>query len=436
MDPLLSRRELLGALGAAAALGPALGAAQTFPPDRIPALSSDLWRWIGAQLVLEPGLAWFDTANFGPTLRAVLVSAYRGLEDQTLDFRDFDLQFGADGPALRAVLGAAGTFFGAVPGELAFTYGARSGLGLVAGGMELQPGDEVLTSQFEHPAAVYPWLAQSRRRGIRVVQMPPADIPESADAIMQRYAAAITPRTRVLLISHVRESDGTVLPVRELCTLARGHGVLTVVDGTAAAGHVDVRLPDLGCDVCTLALDRWLNGPIDTGLLYVRREAQPMLWPLFPDRAEGWDATDRFGQAATAESPDFAAQRRYGSGISRRGPLLAAVPIAFELQDSVARPRLQLRIRELARQLREGLQRVHGLEILTPRNPSLSAGIVTFRVATRAQEAMADAIAHEDRIVLGRVRLGAAVDALRVSLHPSNDPVDVDRCVAAIQRRV
>jgi selenocysteine lyase/cysteine desulfurase len=302
--------------------------------------------------------------------------------------------------------------------------------------VDLQTGDEVLTSLLEHPAAVYPWLAQSRRRGLHVVQIPPLDAHASADEIVKRYAAALTPKTRVLLVSHVRESDGTVMPVRELCTMARARGVLTIVDGTAAAGQVDVRLSELGCDVYSLALDRWLNGPADTGVLYMRRETQSILWPVFPDRAEGWDSMDRFGVPSVVESPDFAAQRRYGNGITRRGPLLSAVPVPFELQNAVARPRFQLRIRDLAQQARAGLERVKGVEIVTPRNAELSAGILTLKIPGRNLDVMAEAIANEDRIVVGRVRHAATLDALRVSLHPANDPADVDRCVAAIQRRV
>jgi selenocysteine lyase/cysteine desulfurase len=427
---------MLGALGAAASIAPWLADAQTFTSDRVPALSSELWRWVGAQLVLEPGLAWFDTANFGPTLRAVLVRTYRRLEDQSLDFRDFDAELGAEGPGLRAALGAANVFFSAKPGELAFTHGARTGLAYVAAGIDLQSGDEILTSLLEHPAAVYPWLAQSRRRGIRVVQVPTLDAPASTDEIVQRYSAAMTPRTRVLLLSHVRESDGAVLPVRDVCTMARTRGVLTVVDGTAAAGQVDVRLGDLGCDVCSLALDRWLNGPADAGLLYVRREAQSILWPVFPDRAEGWDSTDRYGLPTLPDDADFTAQRRYGNAITRRGPLWSAAPLCFELQDAVARPRFQLRVRELAQQVRTGLERVKGLEIVTPRAADRSAGIVTMRIPGRDLDAMVNAIANDDRIVVGRVRHGFTLDALRVSVHPGNDPADVDRCVAAIQRRV
>lgn len=437
MHPLLSRRALLGVLGAAAALGPGLAGAQTFPADRIPRISYSLWRWMNAQLVLEPGLLWLDTAAFGPTLRAVLGRAYRNLEAQSLDFRGFESEFGPGSPVERAVLADAARFFGADPGELVFTDGARAGLGLVAAGLELEPGDEVLTSLHDHAAAVYPWLVQAQRRGVRVVEVAEASAPEtSAGAIVERYAARFTPRTRVLCLAHVRDCDGTVLPVSELCTLARGRGVFTLVDGALAAGQLDVRLAELGCDAYATGTDRWLNGPVDTGLLYVRRDAQARVWPAMPARADGWSPTDRFQVPLATAPPEFAASARLGNPLVRRGPAISAMPIAFEFQDAIGRTLIHGRIRQLADQLRRGLAQVPGLVVVTPSDPTLSAGIVTVRAAARDAGAIVEGLAREDRIVVGRVRHGAGFDAIRVSVHAGNDTVDVDRCVAAIQRRV
>ncbi|HET7202780.1 MAG TPA: aminotransferase class V-fold PLP-dependent enzyme, partial [Steroidobacteraceae bacterium] len=275
MDPLFSRRAMLGALGAVAALGPGLADAQTYTPDGVPRIDRYRWAWARAQLVLQPGLTWLDTASFGPTLRAVLVRAYRHLESQSLDFREFEALYGAGSTGERTVLAEAARFFGCDAGELALTEGARTGLALVAAGFDLQPGDEVLVTAHDHPAAVYPWLAQARRRGSRVVEVPEAvGGALTPEVIVQRFGAAMTPRTRVLCIAHLQDCDGTVMPVRELCALARSRGVFTVVDGTLAAGHVDFRLAELGCDAYAIGVDRWLNGPLDAGLLYLRRDAQ------------------------------------------------------------------------------------------------------------------------------------------------------------------
>jgi selenocysteine lyase/cysteine desulfurase len=97
---------------------------------------------------------------------------------------------------------------------------------------------------------------------------------------------------------------------------------------------------------------------------------------------------------------------------------------------------MQARIRELAIQLRAGLQRIAGVNVVTPAHPSLNAGIVSVRIPNRHPAQMVERIALEDRIVLGRVTHGAGFDAVRISVHPSNDAIDVDRAIAAVQRHV
>jgi selenocysteine lyase/cysteine desulfurase len=434
MDPLLSRRALLGALGVAAA-APLVASADTFTADRVPAPSRELWQWLRAQLVLDPGLAWLDTATFGPSLRAALVREYRNLEQQSLDFQSYA---NVDALAVtREALVAAGRFLGADPGDLVLTGGARAGLGIVAGGLDLQPGDEVLTTEHDHPAAVYAWLAQAKRRGIRVVQLPHSPAPAAPEAIVGRFAAAVTPRTRVLLVSHVQYTDGTVMPIRELCMLARMNGVFSVVDGAQAAGQLDVRIPELGCDAYATCLHKWLNGPAGTGLLYLRRDAQARVWPVTPESNAGWDTVDRYGAPdAPVADPLLVAQTRFGGTLARRAPSIAAMPLAFECQFAMGSARIGMRIRELATHLRGALARVAGIEVVTPAHPALAAGIVSFRVPNRDSRALAEALLREDRIAVGHVRHGAAFDVIRVSAHPATDLSDLDRCVAAVQRRI
>ncbi|HXW10486.1 MAG TPA: aminotransferase class V-fold PLP-dependent enzyme [Steroidobacteraceae bacterium] len=436
MAPPISRRTLLGVLGTAAALGPVANA-QTYTPQGVPPIDRYRWAWARAQLVLEPGLTWLDTASFGPTLRAVLVRTYRQLEEQSLDFRSFEALNGAGSAGERSVLAAAASFLGCDAGELVLTDGARTGLALVAAGLDLQRDDEVLVSMHDHAAAVYPWIAQARRRGIRVVEAPAtAASTATPEAIVQQFERSLTPRTRVACLAHIQDCDGTVLPIRELCAVARSRGVFTVVDGALASGHVDFRLADLGCDAYATGVDRWLNGPLDAGLLYVRRDAQARVWPALPDRADGWNGTDRFNAALPVPPFEYAAATRFGNARVRRGASVAAIPLAFEFQDAISRPLVYGRIRELGSQLRSGLQRIAGVDVVTPPHFSLNAGILSVRLPGRDPGEIVERIAREDRIVLGRVTHGAGFDAIRISVHPTNDAIDVDRAVAAVQRHV
>jgi isopenicillin-N epimerase len=433
-----SRRFFLGALGAGS-LGPVVSAAASFSPANVPYVSRELWQWMRAQLVLDNGVAWLDTARFGPTLRAVMAQEYRSRERQSLDFPRYqDSALGFD--AMRQRLVTIAAFLGTALEDLAFTSGAQEGLMTVARGLDLQPGDEILTTTHDHPAAVYPWLLEAKRRGFTVRQLPQDGVPAAPDAIVTRFAAAMGPRTKVLLFSHVQYTDGTVMPARELCALARAKGALSVVDGAQAAGQIDVRIAELDCDAYATSFHKWLNAGAGTGALYVRRDVRPRLWPLTVERPTGWDAADRFGAIPPAPERPFDAwpetQAKYGQGGRMRGPGLEGVGIAIEFQQAVNRGRITARMRELMTYLRLRLAGLAGVSILTPTHPSLWAGILSLAAPNRDHAALAAAIAAEDGVVVHHVRHGGAFDALRVSLHAYCDHADVDRLALALQRRL
>jgi selenocysteine lyase/cysteine desulfurase len=438
MTEFFSRRAFLSALGASSIAGSVAGAA-TFTPGIVPVVSREIWNWYRAQLVIEPGLAWLDTARFGPTLRAVMSREYRDRERQSLDFATFEeTELGAD--TIRARLLDLAVFLGGTPDDLVLTRGTLEGLNLVAHGLDLQPGDEVLTTTHDHPAAVYPWLLEARRRGIKVVQLPQPAMPESPEAIVSRFAAAMTPRTRVLTFSHVQYSDRTVMPTRELCVLARAANAVSIVDGAQACGLVDVQLAAMGCDAYATSFHKWLNGAYGTGALYIRPDLRPRLWPLEVERPTGWEMADRYGASppplvAPADHwPE--AQAKFGQSSRLLGASLEAASIAIGLQQSVNRLRISARQRELAMYLRLQLGKLPGIAVLTPTHPALWAGIQSFKVATRPHAALVAAMAAEDRVVVRHVNHGNEFDAIRVSLHAYNDIAEIDRLVNSLRRRI
>ena len=416
MNPTVSRRALLGAFGASALLPSAAGAL-TFPADSVPTGSRELWPWVQSQLVLDPALAWLDTAGSGPTLRAVMAREYRSRERQSQDFRAYqDSVLGE--PAFAERLARIASFLGAGADEIAVTTGAAEGIGIVARGLDLQPGDEVLMSGHERPAATGPWRVEAARRGVKLVELPPGPMLASPEAIVGRYAGAITPRTRVLLVSHVRPTDGVVMPLRELCALARANKAFSLVDGALGPGHLDVQLAQLGCDAYATSFHRWMNASWGVGVLYVRREAQATVWP-------------------TSDSGDgpAGAQRRYGATVRNLGPALEGVGVAIEFQELVSRARIGPRIRELAAYLRLQLAALSGIEIVTPAHAALVAGIVSLRLPEADQAAVARSLAEADDIVVGHVAQ-SGLDLLRLSVQPATEHAELDRCVNALRRRL
>jgi isopenicillin-N epimerase len=425
----LTRRELLAAgagVAAATALPPA--AAQSVPT--IPSSSRELWQWVRTQPMLDLQLAYFDVAGGGPTLRAAMASEYRAREAQSIGLAGAARRWTEETNRLAARFAA---FLGCEPDEVQFTRGAGEALGQAIAGLDLAAGDEVITTAREHPAALSPWLMQARRREVMIkrIELPaPLTGPEQALGL---FAGAVTERTKVLAFSHVQYDDGAVLPVRELCAFARQRGILTVVDGAQALGMVEFALRDLGCDIYAASCHKWLSGSHGTGVLYVRREVLDRLWPVEP---RGLDSvppvfvpTDADGHADVP-----AALHKLGNIVPYAWPALRGVEAALEFHQQVGRSKIEARIRELAIYARLRLQQLPGIELLTPARPGLWAGILTFRVAGKSAEALAEAVARSHRAYVRVLRWpNDANGALRLSLHVFCTHDDVEKLVQGLQ---
>jgi isopenicillin-N epimerase len=433
----LTRRDLLATLGAAAAAPLWQGAAAAAAAE-LPLSSRELWEWVRAQPVLQAGITWLDTASSGPALRTALVAEYRSREAINLNQGEY-LRTWLSPAAVTQFAERVAGFAGTQAAEIAFTTGATEALNLVANGLPLEPGDEVVLTTHEHAAHLHAWLLQARRRGIVVKQIAmPSPLGDPVQ-IVEAFTSAITPRTRVLAMSHVLYTNGTVLPVREICDLARSRGIASVVDGAQAFGMLDFAIRDLGCDFYAASLAKWLNGGLGTGLLYVRSEWLDRVWPLMADGPAGWNEGSSFGLAdpgdAELRSGWPATLRKFGTNYRSFLPLLQGLNVAFDLQQRIGRARVAARIRELAVYAQLKLQEVPGLSLATPSNPSLWAGIVSFTIRGQALKPLASALAEKESTLVRHVAHGGiGFEALRASTHIYNSQDDIDRLVFGLRQ--
>ncbi|HVZ21928.1 MAG TPA: aminotransferase class V-fold PLP-dependent enzyme [Vicinamibacterales bacterium] len=284
---MVSRRTFLRASGAVGAL--ALSARSTdmealasqaaatagVPPERV-AADESYWRPIQQAFDVDRTLVNLNNGNSSPSPRLVhealkayldesnrLPAYYGGLIEARLD-------------AVRRQLADT---FGCEPTELAMTRNATESLHIAQFGLDLKPGDEVVTTDQDYSRMLWAWDQRARRDGIVVkrVQFP---VPASAGDLVDRLERALTPRTRVLHFCHITNVTGQLFPVRDLCRLARQRNIVSIVDGAQALGHFPFRLRDLECDVYGSSLHKWLMAPHGTGLLYVRRDTIDRVWPL------------------------------------------------------------------------------------------------------------------------------------------------------------
>ena len=431
----MNRRDFLAATVTATGLAAAAtsGAALAQPTSEIPVITRELWQWVRIQPVGDSRLAWLDAASAMPTLRVAMAEEYRAREIQS---GNLAATTGSDYWATESQRIAArfAEFAGCSEDEIVFTRGAGEGLSMVAAGLDLANGDEVITTTQEHPAALSPWLFQARRRGVVVKQVAIPAVPTSPEQIVGLISAAFTERTRVLAFSHIQYGDGTVMPVRELCQLARQRNAASVVDGAQAFGMLEYALRDLGCDYYATGFHKWLAGCHGTGMLYVRREALDRLWPT---ESRGIDAsppvfapTESAGQAATP-----AALHKLGNIVPSLWPALRGGEAALNFQEQVHRGRIDARVRELAIYARMRLQRIPAIEMLTSARPGLWAGILTFRVPGRRSADIASTLALANGVYVRAVKWpNSEAGALRVSLHIFSSADDIEKFGQAMQQ--
>jgi len=245
--------------------------------------------------------------------------------------------------------------------ELAIVRNATEANCIMAFGLDLKAGDEVLMSDQEHPSGEQPWNMRAKRHGVVVKKFKIAVPPKSPEEIIAAVEAAITPKTKVLFVSQITTTTGVVVPVKELCALAKSKGIISMVDGAQVSGMMPIDVKDIGCDMYGSSPHKWLMSPKGTGFLYVRDEMIDRLWSN--TTSWGWD------------QPNLRAGRfqQYGSA---NIPVVAGMVAAIGMTNEIGLDRIEKRERELADYLlKEMLAR--GAESWTAMDPRMHCAIVT-----------------------------------------------------------
>jgi selenocysteine lyase/cysteine desulfurase len=164
--------------------------------------------------------------------------------------------------------------------ELVITRNTTESLDTIIGGFDWKPGDEALMAEQDYPAMLSMFKQVAKRHGVvnKIVSVP--NNPSSDDELVNLYANAITPQTKLLMICHMINLTGHILPVRKICDMAHKKGVQVMVDGAHAFGHFKFTIPELGCDYYGASLHKWLSVPLGSGLLWVKKSNISKIWPL------------------------------------------------------------------------------------------------------------------------------------------------------------
>ena len=360
---------------------------------------------------------YFNAGTFGPMPRVALEAATAVLQREVEEGRIRPGGYVENRDRNRRVALLAAEIFGAREDEIALTHSAGEGLNTALGGIDWQRGDEVVTTNEEHPGLLLPLALLAHRQGV-VTRY--AAIGNGGEDVVHSIARLITSRTRVIALSHVLWSTGAVLPLRDIADLAARHGALVIVDAAQSAGHVPIDLDASGVDVYAMAGQKWLCGPEGTGFLYVRRNRFVDISPIVA----------RYGQFDTSgfclPAPGA---HRYESG-EFSAPVLAAQEATLTwLRDEVGFDWAHARIRELGLRFYSRISAIPGVRVITPANAM--AGIVNFTVDGEPPAVVSSTL-QERGFTIRYVDTQPCVVSARASVSWWNSEEEVDRLSDAI----
>lgn len=371
---------------------------------------------------LRPGVTYLNHGSFGPPPRPV--QAQRRHWQQQLDSQPMDFFVRQYEPALLAARQRLAEFVGADPHDLVFVENATAAMNVVANSLELKPDDQVLLTDHEYGAVRRIWERATLRAGVGSPVI--ADLPdriESADQLIDSLFAACTPRTRLLVVSHITSPTAITMPIRKIVEEARQRGVLVCVDGPHAPAQIPLDLAALGCDFYCASLHKWLSAPFGSGFLYVRREHQERMVPtqiswgrLLPERPESW--SDEFMWSGT-----------------RDPSAMLAVPAAIDFLQTTGLDAFREHGYLLATQARNRLAAWTGLAPITPDDrcwyTCMGHAPLPPGDASGLQRALWERHAIEVPIVCWKDRYW-----LRVSCHWYNRAQDIDRLFDALASEI
>lgn len=294
---------------------------------------------------------------------------------------------------------------------LVFPRSTTEAMAFVANGLDVGPGDEIVTTNHEHVGGLCPWQAVAARRGatLRVVRLPvPASTPEE---LLEPVVSALSPATRIVSASHITFTTGTRLPAEELVRACRERGIICVIDGAHPPGMVRVDLGRMAPDFYASSPHKWLLAPQGTGLLYLAPHWRTRLWPTVA--SGGWDdrslGAHRLNHLGTFDE-------------SRLAGLLAAV----EFHHAIGSERIEARIRYLHERLKAQLAEIPGVHIVSPSSQTLASGMVSFAmegVDSAKLQLHLERTAGVRTRVIGEYGYGW----MRLSTHVYNLPEELDR---------
>jgi len=386
---------------------------------RVDPRDEKFWSIVRGQFPLTPDRVYFNTGGLGASSYSVIDAV-----KHKMDELESVSETGHSEDLWNSLKEKAARMFGAEPSEIAFTRNATEGMNIVAYGLPLKRGDEVILSTHEHVGGTLCWLNRQKRDGIVVKTFEP-DLTR-AEGNLERIEKLITSKTRAISISHVTCTTGQKLPVKEICKLAHDKGLWIVLDGAQTVGMFPVNVKDYGCDAYATSGHKWLLGPKGTGLLYVRKDMLDVIQPIevgaYSDN--GYDLIK-----GTIDYHPTAQRYEYGTV---NVPLNVGIGAAIDFLECIGMENVWARDQALSTHLTQGLSEIKNVEVMTPISEAERGAMITFKMKNIEMAKLQSFLAEKYRL---RTRgVGEAnLNGLRISTHIYNNFEEVEKAIAGVR---
>ncbi len=393
-----------------------------FPFKMVEDLSNESWSNIRKLFPLNTERSFLNNGTMGPSPYHVVQAVH-----DAIDHINTSAVYG--GGKAKAKL-ALSQLLNIKPSELALTHNVTEGINIAAWGIPLKKGEEVIVTDHEHVGNGLPWLHRARfsNAKVRVLRLQ-----DTAEKTLEELKKLINSKTRIIAVPHVTCTTGQVLPVKQICELAKKKNIWSAIDGAHGVGMMPLDLKDLGCDVYSSCCHKWLLGPKGTGVLFVSEECQEKLKAVFVGGYSGLDWNVHREAPFISDTHTTAAHKyHYGTQDASR---YYGINSAVEFHNSVGPKRVYNRILELQKYLQMKLGELNApIEVLTPSEQVSRCGITTFRFKEITNKHLRTEL-NKAKIIV-RYIAESELDALRISTHIYNQKSEIDRLIVELNRIV
>jgi selenocysteine lyase/cysteine desulfurase len=378
----------------------------------------EFWDQVRAQFPLTKDRVYLNNGTFGPSPTPVL-NAIKNSFDETNTIGEYG--------HINPLRGGLADFVGIKESEISLTHNTTEGINIMAWGLPLSDGDEVIITYHEHVGNALPWLNRAKLDNIVLVPLEPAANQEENLDLIKKL---VTPRTKVIAIPHITCTTGLVFPIKEIAEFAKSKGIFTAIDGAHGAGTFDLNLHELGVDFYATSYHKWMLGPNGSGFLYVKEDNLDRLqaYQVGAYSDLGFDLKSSppslKGYVNTAHRYDFGSQSL---------PLIRGVIAATEFHQEIGKDKIEARVRELNQYLYDGLSEMtQVLEIKSAKEVDSRICMVTFKPKKMDYEEAYKAIGKGGFRI--RIVPEAGLNAIRISTHIYNSKPEIDAFLNQVQK--